>query len=165
MKYLLYILLFFLSLVSSAQPGAQSHTLAGAISVSSLQSMKVEELMPIPLSFESLSEMETQKIIPGFCRVSIISNGPWSVNVMSSEPYLIERTNGTFRKIPVGLIEIRGNTSKDFMPLSNTPITILQSLNNLISNSYLLDVKVKPPSWKVEGGSYKVNLIFTLTPE
>jgi hypothetical protein len=164
----LFVLVLFLFVQKAFTQGnavaSASEFTSGSVFFPALQSIKVEPLYNEPIHFSQPSEYSQGKVVSGFCRITVISNVPWTVSVQSSSAYLYSSQDSSPDNVPAGIFELRGGINGQFVPLSKTDIPLLVSHNNKTLNIYDLDLKANP-SWNYGGGTYNMNIIFTLTPQ
>ncbi len=166
MRNLFFIAFCLIASLTNGQvagSGSGNQAVSGEIVIPALQSVKVEMINTAPIKFETPDDINSQRIINGFCRITVISTVPWVVNVASGSDFLDAGNGANFRKVPAEMISIR-NAAGSFIPLSTSPIPVLKSENDLIKNVFIIDLRISP-SVKYEGGKYNANILFTITPD
>lgn len=163
MKKINTILILLFPFLLNAQTSGTSQIVSGSIEMPVLQSLKIEVIDNAPLSFSDRKEIENGIIKPGYYRLTVISNVPWVLDVMSNTPFLGAVSSSSSTKAPVSIVEIRGNKG-GFIPLSNKVQTIYVSEGNAIKSIIELDLRVKP-SVLTEGGKYTSGISFMLSAQ
>lgn len=166
MKKLLFIIAIFCTLKGYSQPElvtSASQSAAGSIVFPALQSLKVELLNNEPIHFSDPTDYTNGKVVPNFCRITVISNVPWVVMVKPASNDLFPSQQSSPENIPASIFEFKSKTGS-FLKLSNNERPILISNNNKVLNVYDLDLRANP-SWNYGGGTYNLNVVFTLTPQ
>ena len=163
MKNLL-IILFFLPLMSLAQgrPPTGSQTLEGEIEVPVLQSIVVELINAAPIKFETPDDVNSNKLVSGLYKITVISNVPWVVNVSAANPFFANGSSAN-QKMPVSSIALRGSTGA-FIPLSTVPVTLLKNTNDKIMNVFYIDARVHA-QFEFGSGKFKTDLLFSISPD
>lgn len=116
---------------------AQS-TANGSIVIPSLQSVNIDVLDDKPMSFSNIAEFRDGKLVPSYGSLTIKSNVPW---ILSAKLNPMSFKNGI---VPPQLISIKLQGTNQFINLTENYTPILVSSNDLITNQYLIDLKVNP---------------------
>lgn len=140
---------------------AVSASISGSIEVPPLQSVNVVILNERPLDFGSIDDYHNGKTIPSYCQVEVKSNYPWQLSAVINPASIAEAYSSTS---PGSFLSIKPQNTNTFIPLSTTPVKILQSDNNNLYNRYLIDLNVKP-DLNFRDGAYDINISFLLSPQ
>lgn len=112
-------------------------------------------------SFESYNN---GVVVPYFVNINVKCNRPWVINMMADGKFMNKMSSDGSPNMPVGIYSLKSVSNNEYIALAPAPQTILRSENNLVDNSYSLDLRLKP-EYGYQGGQYGVNIIFTLSPQ
>jgi hypothetical protein len=152
----------FISGAQTTSSSGSQQSISGTISMPLLQNVKVEILNNSPLTFETLDEIQDGKIIKSYCRVTVISNAPWTLSVKSNAPFLL---NSDPRRPAMSseMISVKAMSQVSFRPLTADFQEFYENQENQLVTVFEVDVRVKP-SLKTTDGNYDANLVFSIKP-
>lgn len=165
MKKLFIIILLFISARSMAQ-SSSSVQVNGNIDMPLLQTVKVEIANRQPISFKTPDEIDNGIVIPGYYKITVISNVPWVISVMSNtakfQSMSLDRA-GSKEAPSSDMLEVKNSTGT-FIPIGISPQTIMVNQTNNIVTEFYIDIRVKP-GVLINGGNYSSGLIFTISEQ
>lgn len=161
MKKLVFALFSIVPLLGIAQPGNPlSQSVSGGLAIPVLQNLEVINMNTDELAFKNAADYNGAKAIPSYYKVIVKSNTPWEVSVATGTSTFI--VNDGIAEMPAGIISIKNSAESNYVSLGKDPVTVLQSTNNNITNTYNLDLKLNP-SWDYPGGVYNISLTFSIS--
>lgn len=149
-----------LAQASGNGPNFSEATVSGFIEIPALMEIAVTHAESKEIVFSTVDEYNNGITSRGFANIKIRSNTPWVVSVMTDQSFSTNSNIG----IPASAFSLKETSKSRFMPLSNTPQTLLISNNNSIENNYSIDMKLTP-RFGLYGGLYSANLIITLSQQ
>ncbi|PZF74686.1 hypothetical protein [Taibaiella soli] len=157
--------IFLLSCLCAGYFAAGQKTLtasvAGSVDTPPLQSLTITMLNEHLVNFGNLEDYKTGKVVPSYCELRVRCNFPWQVTAALNGNSVYDVYQNAS---PTGFISIKPANSSNYIPLTNSPVKILQSDNVNIENTYRMDVKVLP-DLNFKDGVYDINLSFVLSAQ
>ena len=158
------LILFFLcsTLVLSAQttvPAKVSYTLSPMIN------LVVNTLDNSAFNFTTADMMEFGIIKYNRTRVLVKSNKQWMLQILALNADFTVISGSPSTDVPANLIQIKRHSDSNFYSLSNITPVVMQGNrgdNFTQGNTFQIDMKMVP-GFNYDQGSYRLNIVYTLT--
>jgi hypothetical protein len=161
MKIVISIVFSLLANIVQAQfsTRGQVQTVTGTLIIPAVQTLKVEKMYLGAISFKAAQALDEGVLIPAFYKITVFSNVPWTLYVKA-----INNAQGSSGKMPVEIMSLKGNISDAFTKMTKQPQPLLTSTDSLLETVIFVPALFQP-GWDFEGGSYDIEMFFTLTPQ
>ncbi len=157
-------LLIFIFLFASAGSYAQysfSQSATGNITVSSVLELSVNSAAAI--TFSDVNDYANGQTVANYATISLKSNILWLVNISANATYFTALSSGASTTMPASVLNIKLNTSGNYMNLSTTAQT-LKTGGRGSGQSFSVDLNSNP-GYNYPGGLYSIGIIYTLTSQ